>query len=160
MKEAERQSPNGVGTFSKQEAERLYYKKLVQLSCVHPDTGETIPFFARVSAFIPMNLPIFVGMILSPPTMKATVFWQWVNQTYNAGFNYGNRNASSVVPLSETIKSYGMACASSISAALVLRKITSVAFGGRTGLVARVANSFALYAAVAFSSSLNVYCMR
>lgn len=129
-----------MGTFSKQEAGELYYKKLVQLSCVHPDTGSTIPFFARVSAFIPMNLPIFVGMILSPPSLKATVFWQWVNQTYNAGFNYGNRNASSTVTVAEMLHSYALALASSITAALSLRKMTSIVFGSRTGMLAKIAN--------------------
>lgn len=107
---------------------------------MHPDTGSTIPFFARVSAFVPMNLPIFVGMILSPPSLKATVFWQWINQTYNAGFNYGNRNASSPVTLSEVFQSYCLALGSSITAALGLRKMTSIVFGSRTGILATICN--------------------
>ena len=67
------------------------------MSCVHPDTGEVLPWLARSSAFVPSNLPIIAAMMMSPPTMATTVFWQWVNQTYNAVFNFGNRNASSTI---------------------------------------------------------------
>jgi len=70
-------------------------KKVHTLSAVHPDTGELMPWFARTSAFVTVNIPIIAAMMLSPPTMFNTIFWQWVNQTYNAVFNFGNRNASS-----------------------------------------------------------------
>ena len=86
---------NGVGTFSKSEAAELLRKKIITLSGIHPDSGDVVPYFARTSAFIPMNLPIVGAMMLAAPTPFNTIFWQWVNQTYNAGFNYGNRNASS-----------------------------------------------------------------
>jgi len=95
LENAELRAADGVGTFSNKEKASLLYKKRVTLSCIHPDSGEIIPWFARTSAFIPANLPIIAAMMLSAPTPFNTVFWQWVNQTYNAGFNYGNRNASS-----------------------------------------------------------------
>lgn len=34
-------------------------------SMVHPDTGETIPAPYRMSFFVPANVPICVGMVLS-----------------------------------------------------------------------------------------------
>jgi len=40
-------------------------------------------------------MPIAFGMIITAPTPFNTVLWQWINQTYNAALNYGNRNASS-----------------------------------------------------------------
>jgi hypothetical protein len=119
-----------------------------------------MPWLARSSAFIPTNLPIIAAMMISPPTMGVTVFWQWVNQTYNASFNFGNRNASSTITNRQMAESYLLACGSSITAALTLRKMTNLIFGNRTGLVASIANSIVVYGAVAFSSSLNVYCMR
>ncbi|RQM13230.1 hypothetical protein KXD40_003733 [Peronospora effusa] len=64
-------------------------------AAVHPQTGDTVPALFRLSAFVPVNIPICVGMLLAPPTLKNTIFWQWVNQSYSAGFNYANRNASS-----------------------------------------------------------------
>jgi hypothetical protein len=33
----------------------------------HPDTGEVIPVPFRMSMFMPVNLPITAGMLLSPP---------------------------------------------------------------------------------------------
>eukprot|EP00961_Rhodomonas_salina_P088646 1192623-Rhodomonas_salina.2 len=58
---------------------------------LHPDTKMPVPAMFRVCAFVPANIPIAGGMLMSPPTMFNIVFWQWVNQSYNAGFNYCNR---------------------------------------------------------------------
>ena len=69
--------------------------KMRMASCEHADVKEIIPWHMRASAFVPVGLPISLGLILSPATMGSTILWQWINQTYVAGFNYGNRNASS-----------------------------------------------------------------
>ena len=37
-------------------------------SIEHPDTGKPIPFYGRMSGFIPMNLPITFLMIMARPT--------------------------------------------------------------------------------------------
>lgn len=63
------------------------------MAVTHSDTGEMIPFPARMCTFMIMNVPITAGMLLSPPG-TAQLFWQWMNQTYNAGFNYYNRSIS------------------------------------------------------------------
>ena len=75
----------------------------VTASCIHPDMKEPIPWPMRISAFVPANIPIVCGMILSAPTPMNTFFWQWLNQTYNAGLNYGNRNASSKQTTAEAL---------------------------------------------------------
>jgi len=67
----------------------------VVATAVHPDTGEFIPWVMRFSSFIPMNMPIAFGLLFTAPTPMNTIFWQWLNQTYNASLNYANRNASS-----------------------------------------------------------------
>ena len=58
------------------------------------DKGELVfkPF--RMCGFLQTNLPIISGMLLSPPSMLNTALWQGINQSYNAGLNYGNKNSS------------------------------------------------------------------
>ena len=53
-----------------QEAEYLRFreKKLIMASSENPDNKDIIPWHMRSSAFIPTNVPIFLGMVLSPPT--------------------------------------------------------------------------------------------
>ena len=77
-------------------------------SAVHPDTGEIIPLVFRMSTFMPSNLPITAGMLLSGPG-AAQIFWQWANQSYNAGFNYANRNATVPMDSKALALSYGVA---------------------------------------------------
>jgi hypothetical protein len=44
-------------------------------SAVHPDTGAVIPRLFRRSAFVPGNLPIVLGMLLSPATAQSVALW-------------------------------------------------------------------------------------
>lgn len=63
---------------------------------VHPNTNEIIPLHMRLSGFVVFNTPLALIMLFTrnqSPLFNA--FMQWVNQTYNACLNYGNRNASS-----------------------------------------------------------------
>jgi len=88
------------------------------------DTGELVfkPF--RMCGFVPMNVPILCGMLLSPPTMKFTAFFQWLNQSYNAGLNYGNKNSTCEYTNQDLFKGYCAAIGSSLTVALTLRKLT------------------------------------
>ena len=90
-----RADSKGFCWLSDGEYQRFRSYKVLMASSEHSDLKQIIPWHMRSSAFIPTNMPIMLGMILSPPSQKATFFWQWVSQTYNAGFNYGNRNGSS-----------------------------------------------------------------
>lgn len=129
-------------------------------SSTSPDTGAVIPWAMRTCSFVPTNIPIIGGMILSPPTQAYTIFWQWLNQTYNAGLNYGNRNASSTQTTSELFQAYSIATCTAIGVAGSLRALTPFLLKGRTGGIAALVNYFIGYAAVASSSSANVYAMR
>lgn len=59
-------------------------------ACVHPNTKEIIPVYGRMASFVPVNIPVCAGMLLAPPTLPNLIGWQWINQTYNAVFNYCN----------------------------------------------------------------------
>ncbi|KXS22413.1 Tricarboxylate/iron carrier, partial [Gonapodya prolifera JEL478] len=85
-------------------------------SVIHPDTGEPIPFLFRMSYFTPANLPIIIGMLSSQPG-PSQLFWQWINQSFNAGFNYANRNASVETSWREVGTSYAVASGTAVGIA-------------------------------------------
>ena len=64
-------------------------------AAVHPDTNQPLPWLMRISSFIPMNIPLNIGFIVAPPTLRNTVAVNVANQSYNATMNFGNSNASS-----------------------------------------------------------------
>lgn len=105
-------------------------------SAVHPDTGDTIPLVFRMSTFMPSNLPITAGMLLSG-TGRAQVFWQWANQSYNAGFNYANRNATVPINATQMAASYsvavGVACGMSYGLGQVVNRLQASVGGGAGG---------------------------
>ena len=54
-----------------------------------------IPAPLRFSAFAPSNLIICAGMLRPNPTLVQSGFWQFINQSYNAGVNHANRASGS-----------------------------------------------------------------
>mmetsp|Transcript_76333 Transcript_76333/g.111810 ORF Transcript_76333/g.111810 Transcript_76333/m.111810 type:complete len:138 (-) Transcript_76333:84-497(-) len=70
----------------------LWEARTLTDAVLHPDTGVPVPAMFRICAFAPANIPICAGMLMTPQTIGNVLFWQWVNQTYNAGFNYSNRS--------------------------------------------------------------------
>ncbi|XP_030628421.1 sideroflexin-4 [Chanos chanos] len=68
---------------------------LLSLSSVHPDTGKLISPVFRPQAFLPISGPLVVASFLPHRGVKPAVFWQFLLQSYSAGFNFANRNATS-----------------------------------------------------------------
>lgn len=50
------------------------YQTIVNAS-IHPDTNKPVPWVMRMCAFVPTNLPIIFGMLMTPPTPVNTIFW-------------------------------------------------------------------------------------
>ncbi|EQC34559.1 hypothetical protein SDRG_07884 [Saprolegnia diclina VS20] len=128
-------------------------------SVFHPQTGEKLPLLFRMPAFVPVNIPICSGMVLAPPTLFNTIFWQWINQSYNAGFNYANRNASGVDDTTAIAKAYASAVLISCGASVGLGK--AVEHASFLGASARLALSRTVpFVAVAAAGAGNAVFMR
>ncbi|KAK3265122.1 hypothetical protein CYMTET_26179 [Cymbomonas tetramitiformis] len=133
-------------------------KELLDMT-LHPDTKEKVPAPFRMSAFALVNVPICVGLMTPNPTIAATLFWQWINQSYNVAVNFANRNASNTMKNEEIMRAYGIATATSCSIAVGLGqfvKRSGFLSPGVRNLVQRVVP----YTAIAVSSSLNICLMR
>eukprot|EP00826_Nyctotherus_ovalis_P042661 TRINITY_DN441_c0_g1_i1.p1 TRINITY_DN441_c0_g1~~TRINITY_DN441_c0_g1_i1.p1 ORF type:complete len:287 (+),score=90.58 TRINITY_DN441_c0_g1_i1:418-1278(+) len=136
-------------------AERIYN------TIFHPDTKQKISYPFRMCAFMPTNLPIMFGMLCTPQTIVNVVFWQWINQTYNACLNYNNRNATSSFTNKELGIAYTGAVSTSISIALVGRWL-SKRFGVQTGSISsqRFRNGLVSLVALSCAGFLNLFLIR
>lgn len=97
------------------------------------DKGELVFKGFRMCGFVPVNIPILCGMLLTKPTMFNTVLWQWINQSYNAGLNYGNKNSSCSYTNKDLLMGYLAAVGSAIIVSSTLRKVLSPFTKGATG---------------------------
>jgi len=129
-------------------------------TAIHPDTKDFIPWPLRYSSFLPMNIPIAFGFIIAAPTPFNTIFWNWANQTYNASFNYGNRNATSLYTTEDIMKGYSAAVTSSVIVALSIRKALSGKTNNLKGAKLIVYNSISSFFACATAGYLNAWFMR
>jgi hypothetical protein len=64
---------------TKEQIKKIRTAETVVSTAIHPDTGKFIPWVMRLSSFMPINLPISFGMIITAPTPFNTIFWQWTN---------------------------------------------------------------------------------
>lgn len=66
----------------------------LSLSSVHADSGSVLPVVFRPQALLPISGPLIVASFLPHSGVKPALFWQFLLQSYSAGFNYANRNSS------------------------------------------------------------------
>lgn len=114
----------------------------------------------RLCALLPLNLPIFLGITFSAPTTFNTIFWQFVNQTYNAGLNYGQRNATSTYTTTDCLIGYGAALASAITASMSLRLLTNPLIKTASGGKKAIINAIVGYVGCGCAGFANLYFMR
>ena len=157
---AERGDADGNAMLTQEEWADYKYKKSVLAASMTAEDEEPIAWVARMSAFIPTNLPIVAGMLLSAPTPANTVFWQWVCQTYVAALNYGNRNASSPQTTADLVRAYGAACSLGMGIGLGLRMGANKVLAGKTGVAAALASNVVAYFAVMLAGNASVWVMR
>lgn len=130
----------------------LMAKKLYE-GAFHPDTGDLQNLFGRMSFQVPGGMAVTGAMLTFYRTSGAVMFWQWVNQSFNALVNYTNRNAKS--PL--TTQQLGLAYLSATASA----GFVAVKFKGflekRAGSLMK---RYVPFVAVAAANCVNIPLMR
>ncbi|KAK4882958.1 hypothetical protein RN001_006277 [Aquatica leii] len=132
--------------------EVIYAKKLYE-SAFHPDSGELQNVFGRMSFQLPGGMLITGAMLQWYRTIPAVVFWQWVNQSFNALVNYTNRNAQSPISTTQMGVAYISATASAMLTAIGCKSLGQ-------NRVSPLLQRYVPFAAVAAANCVNIPLMR
>ncbi|XP_028391372.1 sideroflexin-2-like [Dendronephthya gigantea] len=132
--------------------DQVWNAKTLYESAFHPDSGEKMNLFGRMSFQVPGGMLLTGALLQFYRTVPQVVFWQWVNQSFNALVNYTNRNAKSSI----TGKQIGVAYVSSTTTAVAVSVGLNSLVKRAPPLVAR----YVPFVAVAAANCVNIPLSR
>jgi hypothetical protein len=152
-------APGGTIQVTQQEKESIL--RGLELWNAHcNDKGELVTRVFRMCGFVPVNVPIIALMMLTKPTLGMTAFSQALNQSYNAGLNFGNKNSSCEYTNDDLLKGYAAALTSSVTISMMLRILFRPLTKGASGNKLLVLNFIVSWGGSGSANFCNTLSMR